>query len=720
MARHAIVAGIIAFAMGLPAAEAQTASWRQVRPSNTGIPGLQLNRGRFAPDGTFWTSGRWPFWGEGGIGIYDVQNDLWTTLSNVDTPMPSQWVNGWAFDAAGAAWIATDGGLVRKHGEQWTLWTTANAPFLHNKIKRVAIAPNGDVWVNNSGVQTSDAALFRLSGQSWTMFKVGQQIPFPLPWAQLNGMFFGNDGHLWVTNQSWPGVAEFDGQAWTYRDPGFGALGGGLSDPAGDVWFAPGSAGGNSFYRFRRQANAWDEFGSFNTPFVQTSVTMVALDPQGRVHAGNWAGQVIRYEGGSWTQVANVGDAVYGIDFRANGELWVTTLGNGTTGAVRRLDALGNTIRIYNTWNTGMVDFFIDRFDLDAQGNLWFACGEGGLSRFDGERWRNWGNHNAGSEPYPFAGNEPMGGFYLDASGTGWMGGNGIARWDPATGQFTGFWNWQNNPGMGVTLFTTFAEDAAGNLFAASEGGSVFRFNGSQWVVQPPTAGGYTSSYAGLKSDSLGRIWTMGWLKAWRWDGAAWSEVGQTWNIFDRGGINCFDIAPDDTLWIGTNEGLLRVAISGATSFFTTANSPLPAKEVQGIDVRADGVVALSSHEFGAVTPFPTGVAVIQGDIGVPANWKIYQYGIDPIPHYQLGSVIWDAEGNLWISAISEACAVLLNTSPTCYPDCNGDAALNLADFGCFQTKFALQDPYADCNGDGQLNLADFGCFQTSFAVGCP
>ena len=57
---------------------------------------------------------------------------------------------------------------------------------------------------------------------------------------------------------------------------------------------------------------------------------------------------------------------------------------------------------------------------------------------------------------------------------------------------------------------------------------------------------------------------------------------------------------------------------------------------------------------------------------------------------------------------------------PPCYPDCNGDAALNLGDFGCFQTKFALGDPYADCNGDAVLNLGDFGCFQTKFALGCP
>ena len=57
---------------------------------------------------------------------------------------------------------------------------------------------------------------------------------------------------------------------------------------------------------------------------------------------------------------------------------------------------------------------------------------------------------------------------------------------------------------------------------------------------------------------------------------------------------------------------------------------------------------------------------------------------------------------------------------PACYPDCNGDQLLNLSDFGCFTTRFALGDPYADCNGDGVRNLSDFGCFTTKFALGCP
>ena len=58
--------------------------------------------------------------------------------------------------------------------------------------------------------------------------------------------------------------------------------------------------------------------------------------------------------------------------------------------------------------------------------------------------------------------------------------------------------------------------------------------------------------------------------------------------------------------------------------------------------------------------------------------------------------------------------------SGACYPDCNADGSLTVADFGCFQTRFVAGDPYADCNGDGVRTVADFGCFQTKFVAGCP
>ena len=79
-------------------------------------------------------------------------------------------------------------------------------------------------------------------------------------------------------------------------------------------------------------------------------------------------------------------------------------------------------------------------------------------------------------------------------------------------------------------------------------------------------------------------------------------------------------------------------------------------------------------------------------------------------------------EGLLGVSPCGLAPGTVVTNMPEtpCYPDCNADGVLNLADFGCFTTRYALGDPYADCNTDGVRDLADFGCFQTQFAFGCP
>jgi hypothetical protein len=57
--------------------------------------------------------------------------------------------------------------------------------------------------------------------------------------------------------------------------------------------------------------------------------------------------------------------------------------------------------------------------------------------------------------------------------------------------------------------------------------------------------------------------------------------------------------------------------------------------------------------------------------------------------------------------------------TPACYPDCDLSGSLNIDDFICFQTFFALSDPSADCDLSGTLNIDDFICFQTFFALGC-
>lgn len=635
------------------ATAAHAQDWTLMKPSTSGIPGEEVRLVRFAPDGLLWVGARHPFWGEGGIGVLDPALDAWTTYDNVEGDFPSAFPNDTAWAPDGSLWAATGAGLVHRVGGQITLYNAANSPLLHDVVADVDVGPDGHVWLNNSNVSGGPAAIFEFDGTTWTSYEVGDELPWALPWQWLSDVLVDHLGHVWVANDTLNGVAEYDGTRWVLHGAGVGRFGELAEDGAGNIWLRAGVGGGNSFWRF-------DHTGFKAFP-INTTPTSIGIGDDGTVYLGDWGGTVRRStDFGASFQVWLTGlNHVFEIEPEpGGGDVWI-----GTQGALGHFRGSGAWVRDYNTWNTGMPDYFVDRFDVDRTGNLWVATGEAGLSRFDGLRWRNWGNHNVGSEPYPFAGNEPMGAFYLDSQGTGWMGGNGIARWDPDTGTFDGFWNWQNNPGMGVTLFEAFAEGPDGALFAVTEYASIYRFDATAqlWVkepVQPYAAGGLPA----VRNDALGNLWVAGWFALHKYDGTAWTVVGDDWGLFDLGGLNDFSFGPDDSIWMATVDGLL-VRDGTSNTLYTPANSPMPAAAVRSVAFRDDGLFAMSTSDFGAVTPFPSGVCVVDGDIADPANWSVYSYGSTPIPHYQLGRVIFDGQGNLWISATSEGCTVLMHPS---------------------------------------------------------
>ncbi|MEX2219824.1 MAG: hypothetical protein WD749_13820 [Phycisphaerales bacterium] len=70
-------------------------------------------------------------------------------------------------------------------------------------------------------------------------------------------------------------------------------------------------------------------------------------------------------------------------------------------------------------------------------------------------------------------------------------------------------------------------------------------------------------------------------------------------------------------------------------------------------------------------------------------------------------------------------CAGANCPAPACYANCDNSTqapVLNVADFGCFLTRYAAGEAYANCDESTQapvLNVADFGCFLTKYAAGC-
>jgi len=669
-----VIATVVA-AVPSMAAVAQSGGWRIIDPANTGIPGEEVRFLRFDPHGMLQVGARWPFWGDGGIGIYDFGTQIWTTDSKGETPIPSEFVNDIEFGPGDVVWIATDGGLVRRQGNAWTIYTTANAPLLHDGIRNIDLDSEGHVWMNNSHVQQADGAIFRFDGTNWRRFRVGQELPWAPPWYPLSDVLVAHDDHVWVANDTLNGLAQFDGQQWTLHGASVDRFKVLVEDLDGNIWARGGVGGYNAFYKYDHAV-----FTKFPIP---TTPLSIAVDQDGAVYTGDWHGNVRKTTDGgqSWTYFLTGLNSVFNIEPDPfSTDIWI-----GTQGAVGHFQADGSWVRDYNTYNTGLPWYWVERFDLDSAGNFWVATGEAGLSRFDGARWRNWGAHNAGSEPYPWAGNEPMGGFYLARDGVGWMGGNGIGRWDPPTGQFTGFWNWQNNPGMGTSLFTAFAEDAAGTVFATQQG-PVFRFNGNLWETVPGVSGS-----AGLEADSHGNVWALAGGRLARWDGQSWTSVGPPLL-----GLDSFTITPDDVFWLGMGPRIGRWD-GFQLDLYDATNSPMTAGLVMGIDSRLDGAIGVSVTGDTLSTQDSASIT-INGDPDLPENWSVHRYGQAPLPHWQVTDTAFDAQGDLWISCWSQGAAAL--------DSCTSAGSVKLARelYACDGT---VDVSIVDCDLNGDPDVVD-------------
>jgi ligand-binding sensor domain-containing protein len=690
--RTASTVAIALLTAGLAAA--QPIEWQIVKPSNTGVPGEDVFFAKFDPAGNLWVAARWPFWGEGGFGILDLDTGVWTNISNWETPLPSEFINDVEFGPDGVVWIATGNGLARKDGDQWTIYNAANSPLILNNIRSIDLDSQGHVWINNS--RTVDGALFEFDGTNWRRFQAGAELPFwEPPWNELSGLLVDSNDHVWVSAAFYGGVAEYDGTSWTLHGPTVsGDYAPIVEDLDGNIWL-------NSGVFFKFDGATFTEFNSTNTPFDNSGATTLTVDDVGRVWVANWSGQVIvSADGGaSWSPFTDAPTSIWSIAPAPDGDIYLSS-----TGAVRHHDAGGAWIEAFNSFNTGLPFYFIDMIELGRGGVMLFADGEGGASRFDGARWRNWSGHNPNpTEPWPVL-DDGANGVFDDSLGSFWIGTNGILRVDDETFDY-----WP----IGLA-FRYFAEDGNGTIWAAG-GASLYRLVGGNWQLEF-----ITSFIRGLKTDSAGNLWVAADFDLHKWDGQAWTHFDQLSDtFFNLGGLTTIELAPDDTVWLGSNEGLLRFDGNGLTIFDTT-NSPLPAPEVQGIDFRSDGLMALSAHEFGPHTPFPSGVALIDGDINDPGNWSIYSHLNSPIPHWQLGDVEFDAAGNLWISAISEGVAVALIGAEDIPADLDGDGDVDLDDLTLLLQNFqgaGVPAPDGDIDGDGDTDLDDLTTLLQSFGA---
>ncbi len=336
------------------------------------------------------------------------------------------------------------------------------------------------------------------------------------------------------------------------------------------------------------------------------------------------------------------------------------------------------------------------------------------LARWDGVAWSRLPGGDLGYKAYPAPiirvlypwddGSGPalyVGGFITSAAGVPV---NGIARWDGESWSSLGA-----GVSDGVVSMAAYDDGTGESLYV----GGFFDFAGP-----------------GIYSRGIAR-----------WDGGAWHSVAGGTISQGEGflvdAISVFDAGSGPALYAAgcfkavgypnTVPNTARIARWDASGWSSIGSANSQTQCISGLAVFDDGVRGPALYAAGGPNFTSIGGASVQGIArydgrgwtSIDAPPAPYKTGVFPFPVAGVPT-LWVGGQFVPPSGMLVALGLYQYTCDPCYPDCDASGTLTIADFACFQGKFAAGAPEADCNENGALTIADFGCFQAKFVQGCP
>jgi ligand-binding sensor domain-containing protein/signal transduction histidine kinase len=420
-------------------------------------------------------------------------------------------------DRGGEFWVATRGGLDlfdRDHGR-----VTGHVPLSEARDFSFYEDRAGIFWLlyaSGNGLAVLDRKTLQLTHYS---FGRGNSPTHPL--TGVSSMLEDREGTLWIGTFS-DGLLEYDRlhhQFIRYRnDPSNGQS---LSEDRITTLFED------------RESNIWVGFGATEPAFFNTRPPpFVTLPPDPR-------------------NSANLGERlVNAIHEDREGILWM-----GTTGALVRLDRRDGRYAHMDVPGNGIASDVLSIAE-DSSGALWIGTSGQGLYRRPrgSERLQAFRHDDAAATSLS---NDTVVALLIDHTGTLWVSTyDGLNRFEPATQGFTVF---HLSPGESDT-YQNIMEDQHGTLWLASYGNGVLRFD--------PASGRFARFGRRPHGETLGdtRVNSLlidhdGVLWAGTQNGIDRFDVTRGWSAHYSAGIAVSCVLEDSTgtLWFGTSAGLSRL-----------------------------------------------------------------------------------------------------------------------------------------------------------------
>jgi len=301
----------------------------------------------------------------------------------------------------------------------------------------------------------------------------------------------------------------------------------------------------------------------------------------------------------------------------------------------------------------GLANVIVTGIVQDREGFLW-AGTQGGLSRWDGYRFRNYGSVPGDPRTLP---DGYVGTLHVDPRGRLWIGtaSGGLARYRPASDDFVTY-N-VRNAGLASLGVLALAGDAAGGLWVGSD-------NGLDYLHESGAPGAPRVSHysveagSGLPDNIIKSLWQDGGGTLWVGTGHGLARRDPHTRKFvkvpvpartsDAPCVDALFMDRGGRLWIGTNgDGLFVLdPQSGVARRFaaTPAAAALMKNEsINGIAEPVPGEIWISSYTGG--------VGVVERASGNIRTIRHDPQASDGLPSGLLRGVYGDRAGTLWLAS---------------------------------------------------------------------
>ncbi len=287
-----------------------------------------------------------------------------------------------------------------------------------------------------------------------------------------------------------------------------------------------------------------------STEQISQYIRRIFQDRDGNLWFGTTSDGVVRYDGRSldYFTPANgfSSNWVSAMAQDARGDMWFAT-----GGGVSRYD--GTAFTKY-TMKDGLASDQVWCLLLDRSGGLWFGTEEG-VSRFDGKTFTPFPIPAADLRPFPYYKYpRQINAIIQDQSGNIWFASNGggVYKYDGST-----LTNLSEKDGFCNNFVQTILEDRAGNLWFGTRSGGLCKYDGkafTTYTAKDLKGDGVWTLY----QDSSGIIWiSVSRVGLCSYDGASFTCYGEEVGA----GIRVVQSILEDAsgqLWIGTSSGVYR------------------------------------------------------------------------------------------------------------------------------------------------------------------